>query len=149
MSIANLERRGTDRIRAVLPPLGVAVAAGAVFAVVGAVDPNEPGHYPSCPFLWGTEKLFGTGLFCPGCGTLRTIHALAHLDPVAAIGLNPLAVATIPFLLFWWGRWLVRSWRGQPRRITLAHPGWIWAFLTVVIVYWVVRNLPFGAFLAP
>lgn len=143
MGIADLERHGTGRIRPVLAPLGAAAAAGAVFAFVGAVDPNEPNHYPTCPFLWMT------GLYCPGCGTLRTIHALAHLDPVAALGLNPLAVVMIPFLVFWWGRWLVRAWQGRPRRTTLAHPGWLWAFLAVVLVYWVVRNLPFGAFLAP
>ncbi|MBT2228700.1 DUF2752 domain-containing protein [Nonomuraea sp. NEAU-A123] len=143
MGIANIEWRGTDRLRSVLAPLGVAAAAGAVFAVVGTINPNEPGHYPTCPFLWAT------GLYCPGCGTLRTIHALAHLDPVAALGLNPLAMAMIPFLLFWWGRWLVRAWQGKPRRTTLAHPAWLWAFLGIVLVYWVVRNLPFGAFLAP
>ncbi|MEU6710892.1 DUF2752 domain-containing protein [Nonomuraea sp. NPDC046802] len=143
MSFATTERRGTSRLKGMLAPLGVAAAAGAVFAFVGAVDPNEPGHYPTCPFLWLT------GLYCPGCGTLRTIHALAHLDPVAALGLNPLAVATIPFLLFWWGRWVVRAWQGKPRRMTLAHPAWLWAFIGVVMVYWIVRNLPFGAFLAP
>ncbi|TMR21225.1 DUF2752 domain-containing protein [Nonomuraea turkmeniaca] len=143
MGIATTERRGTGRLKGLLAPLGVAAGAGAVFAFVGAVDPNEPGHYPTCPFLWLT------GLYCPGCGTLRSIHALAHLDPVAALGLNPLAVAMIPFLLFWWGRWVVRAWQGRPRRATLAHPAWLWAFLGVVMVYWVVRNLPFGAFLAP
>ncbi|MFI7446875.1 DUF2752 domain-containing protein [Nonomuraea sp. NPDC049714] len=143
MTNANLERRGTDRLRSVLAPLGVAAATGAVFAVVGVIDPNEPGHYPTCPFLWAT------GLYCPGCGTMRTIHALAHLDPVTAIGLNPLALAMVPFLLFWWGRWLVNAWRGRPRRTTLAHPAYLWAFLALVLVYWVVRNLPFGAFLAP
>ncbi|WP_113702740.1 DUF2752 domain-containing protein [Nonomuraea lactucae] len=143
MGIANIERHGTERLRSVLAPLGVAAATGAVFAFVGSVDPNEPGHYPTCPFLWAT------GLYCPGCGTLRTIHALAHLDPVAALGLNPLAVVMIPFLVFWWGRWLVRAWQGRPSRTKLAHPAWLWAFLGVVLVYWVVRNLPFGAFLAP
>ncbi|MEQ4716229.1 DUF2752 domain-containing protein [Nonomuraea sp. B19D2] len=143
MSIATTERRGTARLKALLAPLGVAGATGAVFAFVGVVDPNQPGHYPTCPFLWIT------GLYCPGCGTLRTIHALAHLDPVTALGLNPLAVAMIPLLLFWWGRWVVRAWQGRPRRTTLAHPAWLWAFIALIMVYWVVRNLPFGAFLAP
>jgi hypothetical protein len=144
MSIATTgRRRGADRLKGLLAPLGVAAATGAVFGFVGTVDPNQPGHYPTCPFLWVT------GLYCPGCGTLRTVHALAHLDPVAALGLNPLAVAMIPFLLFWWGRWVVRAWQGRPRRTTLAHPAWLWAFIAIVMVYWVVRNLPFGAFLAP
>ncbi|TYB67917.1 DUF2752 domain-containing protein [Nonomuraea sp. PA05] len=143
MSLATTERHGTRRLKELLAPLGVAAATGAAFAIVGVIDPNEPGHYPTCPFLWIT------GLYCPGCGTLRTMHALAHLDPVAALGLNPLAVAMIPFLVFWWGRWVVRAWQGRPRRTTLAHPAWLWAFLAIVLVYWVVRNLPFGAFLAP
>ncbi|MGW6504957.1 DUF2752 domain-containing protein [Nonomuraea angiospora] len=143
MSIATTERRGAARLKDLLAPLGVAGATGLVFAFVGLVDPNQPGHYPTCPFLWMT------GLYCPGCGTLRTIHALAHLDPATALGMNPLAVAMMPFLLFWWGRWVVRAWQGRPRRTTLAHPAWLWAFLAIVMVYWVVRNLPFGAFLAP
>ncbi|MEV4354641.1 DUF2752 domain-containing protein [Nonomuraea sp. NPDC004186] len=143
MSIATTERRGAARLKGLLAPLGVAGATGAVFAFVGMVDPNQPGHYPTCPFLWLTH------LYCPGCGTLRTIHALAHLDPATALGMNPLAVAMMPFLLFWWGRWVVRAWQGRPRRTTLAHPAWLWAFLALVMVYWVVRNLPFGAFLAP
>ncbi|WP_431909041.1 DUF2752 domain-containing protein [Nonomuraea jabiensis] len=143
MSIATTERRGAARLKELLAPLGVAGATGAVFAFVGMVDPNQPGHYPTCPFLWMT------GLYCPGCGTLRTIHALAHLDPATALGMNPLAVAMMPFLLFWWGRWVVRAWQGRPRRTTLAHPAWLWAFIAIVMVYWVVRNLPFGAFLAP
>lgn len=139
----DVARSGMARARAMLAPLGVAAAAAAVVAFVAVVDPNEPGHYPTCPFLWLT------GLYCPGCGTLRAIHALAHGDPLAALGLNPLAVAVTPLLLFWWGRWTLRSWQGRPVRTKLAHPVYIWAFLVLVIVYWIVRNLPFGEFLAP
>ncbi|MER7500187.1 DUF2752 domain-containing protein [Nonomuraea pusilla] len=143
MSFATTERRVGDRLRELRGPLGVAAAAGAAVAVVAVVDPNQPGHYPTCPFLWIT------GLYCPGCGSLRAVHALAHLDVVKAVDMNPLMVAMLPLLLFWWGRWAVRAWQGRPRRTTLAHPAWLWAFLAIVMVYWVVRNLPFGAFLAP
>ncbi|MET8869958.1 DUF2752 domain-containing protein [Nonomuraea sp. NPDC004580] len=143
MSHATTERTGTRRLRVLLPPLGVAAVTCSAFVVAAVVDPNEPGHYPTCPFLWIT------GLYCPGCGTLRTMHALAHLDPVAALGLNPLLVVMLPILLFWWGRWVVRAWRGRPMSTAVPHPAWLWAFIVVVMVYWVVRNLPFGAFLAP
>ncbi|GIH68284.1 DUF2752 domain-containing protein [Sphaerimonospora thailandensis] len=136
-------RRGMDRVRSVLAPFGVAAVTTAAFVYVASVDPNQPGHYPTCPFL------FLTGLFCPGCGTLRAMHALGHADVIAAIGLNPLAVATAPFLAFWWARWTLRSWQGRPARTSLAHPAYLWAFLAAVIVFWVVRNLPFGRFLAP
>ncbi|RCG33039.1 DUF2752 domain-containing protein [Sphaerisporangium album] len=140
---AHAGRRGAGGARALLAPLGAAALTGAVVAYVGTVDPNRPGHYPTCPFL------FVTGLYCPGCGSLRAIHAMAHGDLPAALGLNPLAVVTVPFLLFWWGRWALRAWRGRPARTRVARPAYIWAFLAIVIVYWIVRNLPFGAFLAP
>ena len=42
------------------------------------VDPNQPGHYPTDPFL------AITGLYCPGCGTLRALHALARGDLLTA-----------------------------------------------------------------
>lgn len=127
-----------------LAPLGVAAATAAVFGYVASVDPNVPGRYPPCPFF------YLTGLYCPGCGTLRAMHALGHADVVAALGLNPLAVAVVPFLAYWWARWALRSWRGRPaRERRVAHPAFLWSFLAVVIVYWVVRNLPFGRFLAP
>ncbi|GAA3445844.1 DUF2752 domain-containing protein [Planomonospora venezuelensis] len=124
-------------------PLGAAVAAGAAVAFVGAVDPNEPGHYPSCPFL------VLTGLYCPGCGGLRAVHALAHGDPVTALGLNPLVVAAVPLLAVLWGRWALRSWRGEPVPAGAVRPAHGWALLALTVVFWVARNLPHGEFLAP
>ncbi|MGV9305148.1 MULTISPECIES: DUF2752 domain-containing protein [unclassified Nonomuraea] len=134
---------GTRGRKAVLAPLGVALVAGAAFAYVGLVDPNQPGHYPACPFL------ALTGWYCPGCGGLRAAHALAHLDPVAALGLNPLIVLAVPVLAYFWTRWLVAGWRGRPWRPPAPRPLLIWSLLALILVFWVVRNLPFGAFLAP
>lgn len=138
------ERHGMGRLRSMLAPLGAAAAAGAAFAVVAVVDPNEPGHYPPCPFLWLT------GLYCPGCGGLRAMHALAQADLPAALGLNPLAVVLLPVAAVLWARWTVRAWTGRPAPARKsAHPAFMWLFLAVIIVYWAVRNLPFGSFLAP
>lgn len=128
--------------KAILPPLALGVAAVAGLVFVGLVDPNEPGHYPTCPFLWLT------GLYCPGCGTLRALHALAVFDVGGALRMNPLFVLTVPVLLWWWGRWLVGSFRGGPPR-PLPRPAAMWSFITLIGIYWIVRNLPFGAFLAP
>lgn len=123
-------------------PVLSAVGALAAVAVVGAVDPNEPGHYPTCPFLGVT------GWFCPGCGSLRAMHALAHGDVREALARNPLMVVTVPVLLVWWGAWLVRLVRGRPRR--WLAPAWtIWALLAVIVAFTVARNLPGAQFLAP
>ncbi|GAA2632355.1 DUF2752 domain-containing protein [Actinomadura fulvescens] len=123
-------------------PAGVLLAAAVAVSYLAAVDPNESGHYPTCPFL------ALTGYQCPGCGSLRTIHALAHGDLGAAFGLNVLTVVMIPVLAGLWIRWTVARARNRPPRTTLADPRLIWAFLAVVLSFWLVRNLGFGSFLA-
>jgi uncharacterized protein DUF2752 len=131
------------RVRALPAPLGAATAVGAATVFVSAVNPNESGHYPTCPFL------MLTGLYCPGCGGLRTVYALAHGDPVTALGLNPFLVVMVPVLVALWGRWVLRSWRGEPFNSKSIHAAYIWIFLALMIAFWVVRNVPFGEFLAP
>jgi hypothetical protein len=123
-------------------PAVVAASALAALAWIASVDPNEPGHYPTCPFL------AVTGWFCPGCGSLRALHALAHGDLRDAVARNPLTVLALPVLLVWWAGWLVRTVRGRGRR--WVAPAWtLWALLAVVLAFTVARNLPGAAFLAP
>jgi hypothetical protein len=130
------------RLHPVVWPILVAVMAVAAVGYIAEVNPDVPGHYPTCPFY------ALTGYYCPGCGTLRAIHALVHGHPGQAAGYNVLSLAMLPVLGYFWVAWLNRSLRRQPRR-TLAHPAWIWAFAAVTVAFWVVRNLPFGHFLAP
>jgi Protein of unknown function (DUF2752) len=133
---------GTGRVGSLRAPFGAAAAAIAATAYVGLVDPNESGHYPTCPFL------ALTGEFCPGCGSLRAVHALTHGDLRAAVGLNVLTVVATVAMAVLWGRWVVRSWRGQPR--TTVAPAWtLYLLAGVVLVFWVVRNLAVGQALAP
>jgi hypothetical protein len=122
-------------------PALVAAAAGAAVTWVALVDPSRPGRYPTCPFL----QL--TGHVCPGCGTLRAVHALAHGDLGAAAGLNLLAVAAVPLLAALWLRWSAARLDGRwlPRLPAVA----IWAPAALTLTFWLVRNLPFGASLAP
>ncbi|MFJ6144013.1 DUF2752 domain-containing protein [Streptomyces anulatus] len=134
--------RPTGRVRRLATPIGILAAVAGAFAYVGSVDPNEPGHYPVCPLL----KL--TGVLCPGCGGLRSAHAFITGDLGAALEAN--AIATVGYFLFAavWVLWLVRAWRGQPLRIGLA-PVWWWGVGAVLLIFTVVRNLPFGSALAP
>jgi hypothetical protein len=120
-----------------------AAAPAAVLAATAAVvDPNEPGHYPTCPFL------ALTGRYCPGCGSLRAIHALAHGDLATAIDRNPLAVLCVPILATIFVLWARRRLTGRQR--TWAAPAaWINAFLVLVIAFWVLRNLTPFTWLAP
>ncbi len=134
-----------SRGAALRAPLMVAGATVAATTYVGAVDPNEGGHYPACPFL------ALTGLYCPVCGTLRAVHALAHGDVTAAVGLNVLAVAGLAALVALWVVWVARA-AGGARHVGQAPtlPRWVGPVLLVAaVVFGVLRNLPAGSALAP
>lgn len=130
------------RARRLIAPLGTLAGVVAAFTYVGLVDPNETGHYPVCPLL------SMTGLYCPGCGGLRSAHAVAHGDLAAALGANALAVVGYGIFAVVWLVWLIRVARGTPTRVSVP-PFLGWVFGAVLLVFAVVRNLPFGSSLAP
>ncbi|WP_202502324.1 DUF2752 domain-containing protein [Streptomyces sp. SID5785] len=129
-------------MRRIAVPVGTLAAVVTAFGYVGAVDPNEPGHYPGCPFL----QL--TGAFCPGCGGLRSAHAVAHGDLAGAVGDNALAVAGYALFAVVWVVWTLRALRGRAFAPALGRIH-LWAAGAVVLAFTVVRNLPFGGFLTP
>lgn len=132
----------TSAVRRLAGPAAAAALAAVVVGYVGAVDPNQAGHYPTCPFL------FVTGFYCPGCGSLRAIHAMAHLDLLTAVDRNPLTVAAVPLLLWTWLRWTRRAAWGRAR--TWAAPPWaVWSLLGVILGFWLLRNVPGLEWLAP
>jgi Protein of unknown function (DUF2752) len=132
--------RMRDRLAA---PLGVAAGLAAAVGYIGAVDPNRPGHYPACPLLRYT------GLYCPGCGGLRGVHALCHGDLATALGANALAVAGYAAFAVLWAGWFARALRGTGGVSLSPRPAHWWALGALVLAFTVVRNLPFGAALAP
>jgi hypothetical protein len=129
-------------IRAIASPLGTLALAAGTVTFIALVDPNEQGHYPTCPFL------VLTGLQCPGCGSLRALHALAHGHVAEAVSLNVFTVAMLPVLVFFWTRWTVAAARGRPARTRAGDPRPIWALFALVMAFWLLRNLPVGAPLA-
>lgn len=109
----------------------VAVAAMCVW-LLGA---QPPLWYPPCPL----RAL--TGLHCPGCGSARTLHALAHGDWVRAVALNPLIVLAFPLALAWSAHAFWRALRYNlppirpPRRAAAVT-------LTLLLAFFLLRNLP-------
>src|SRR5690606_39698923 len=62
------------RARRMALPAAVFVGTLAAAVVIILRDPNASCIYPTCPFL------YLTGWYCPGCGSLRALPALTHLD---------------------------------------------------------------------
>ena len=136
-------RAAAPRLSRVAGPAAVAAAATGVLVLLARVDPSRPGHYPTCPFL------FLTGMYCPGCGSLRALHDLTQLDVAGAWGMNPLLVLTLPVVVAAWIGWTVRTARGRPRSLVVPARA-INGFLVLVLVFWVARNIPaLAPWLAP
>lgn len=125
-----------------LVPVGLFGAAG-IWAL-RTFDPNVAGN-PFLPCIFHSL----TGLYCPGCGATRALHALVHFDLLRALSMNALLIVGAPIggllalralhkLPAWTDAWL------RP----IANP-WLWAGL--VTLFGVLRNLPWLPFswLAP
>lgn len=117
----------------------VALAGGTMAALILFLfDPSRVPIYPVCQF----HEL--TGLDCPGCGSLRALHALLHGHLVAALHFNLFLVLSLP-LYAWLGLRILRhELKGGPP-ITI-RPAWLWAYLAVWLVFGVLRNLPVPVF---
>jgi len=128
------------RLRA---PLLAAAGLLAATAIVAAVDPHQPGHYPLCPFR------AVTGLDCPLCGSLRATHDLAHGQLATAASENLLLVLAAPLLALGWVGWVRRSWRSggrSPAPSTSTRTQVL--VVAVLVVFMVARNSPWGHWLA-
>ncbi len=116
------------------------VAAGLYF-----LSPYDSGVYAPCPFNVLTD------LYCPGCGTLRGLHELLHGRIGSAMGLNPLMVLSLPFIAYSFIKYVAAGMRERPARKIFIPSAFIWALLGIVLLFWILRNLPYYPFtlLAP
>jgi hypothetical protein len=126
------------RWRRLAPIAAVGVVGLVAAGYVALVDPNEGGHYPACP----TQALFGVD--CPGCGGIRSAHALLRGDVAAAADHNIAALVLIPIALVAFVVWARTAWSGVTpeqtwqtfrRRSRLMLIGVI-----ALVVFGVVRN---------
>jgi hypothetical protein len=121
----------------------VAAAAGVGALALRLRDPHESGAWGICPFH------AMTGAWCPGCGSLRAVNDLTHGDLLAAASSNLVLVLALPVLAWLWVDWLRHAWAGRRRRSVGLSTPTVMLVLVPILVFSVVRNLPFGAWLAP
>jgi hypothetical protein len=104
-------------------------------------NPARYSFFPKCPF----HTL--TGFDCPGCGSQRAVHAILHGDFKAATGYNLLLVISVPFLLIHFG-YKIKSLvlNRDIRWAVIYHPLTPKIIFAVVVVFWIMRNIPIAPF---
>lgn len=112
------------RLNESLPLVLLALAGLLGGGILYCWNPTEVAFIPRCPFrMW-------TGWQCPGCGTLRGLHALLHLRLAEAWQLNPFMVVSLPLLAV----------LSVSRRVRRSQPVLLGALL-LVCLWWGGRNL--------
>jgi hypothetical protein len=126
LSVTN--RRRLLLLAALVLPLGA--------LVLYTYPPDTTEWYPPCPtYDWA-------GLYCPGCGTGRGCYALLHGQFLQALAYNPLAMLVLPFLIVWAVRQAWTALRGSPPPGVFLSVRVRWAFVALVFVFAVLRNIP-------
>jgi hypothetical protein len=80
---------------------------------------------------------------------LRAVNDLTRGDVVAAISSNILAVALVATLGVAWVLWVARRFRGRRDRMIVLSANAGYAMLGLLVVFGVLRNTPWGSWLAP
>lgn len=114
----------------------IGIVAIALLCLYILVDPATSRFVPKCPFH------YLTGLDCPACGVQRAAHALLHGDIVTALRYNYFLAISIPYLIAVLVTTFGKGRRLQVARQKVQHPTVVLIFLTLTIVWWVVRNIP-------
>lgn len=109
------------------------------------VNPNGQSFIPKCPF----HSI--TGFHCPGCGSQRALHDFLHGRILEGFQHNILI--GLGFLVIFYKIYIIVRGYLYPQKTKnlLYNPKITWLILILVIVFWIMRNIPFYPFniLAP
>ncbi len=120
----------TDRLIKILLFLSAAAVGGIGLVFLYFHNPVSTRWLPQCAFY----RL--TGLHCSGCGTTRALYAALHGDFPAAFRYNLLLFPSLILIgvLLWKPALALRPW--------VVYP-----VLILLVLYWILRNIPFYPFL--
>ena len=100
------------------------------------IDPTTSTFAPKCLFH------LLTGFDCPACGVQRFVHHLLNGEWSLAIRYNYFLVISLPYFVavaitsFFKGR------RVEAARRYVQHPYVVLSVLALMILWWIVRNIP-------
>jgi hypothetical protein len=133
-----------DRTRQLAIASAVWLGIASITIFLFFFNPASPANqfFPKCPFR------LVTGLQCPGCGSTRACYQLVHLHPLAAFKLNPLMVMTLPFIVYGLLGFTRSAVTGKPYRRVFIPSRYLWAWLVLLISFWIFRNTPWYPFVS-
>ncbi|MDB9712729.1 DUF2752 domain-containing protein [Flavobacteriaceae bacterium] len=115
----------------------IIILLGILAILYKTYNPIDYIYFPKCPI----REL--TGLECPGCGSQRAVHHLLNFDIFNAIKENVILVVSIPYIL----TGLVFDSLKKPnksilkvRKILFGTIA-IYVVLTIIIAFWILRNI--------
>lgn len=102
-------------------------------------NPIDSIYFPKCLFKGIT------GYKCPGCGSQTAVHHLLNLNIFSAFKANAILIFAIPYLILCFAFEMVKKptekqlmWRKR-----LFGERAIYIVLTIIILFWILRNIPF------
>jgi hypothetical protein len=125
-----------------LAPLAVLACAGSAVGYVLANDPTDARPDALGPCLFRSL----TGLDCPGCGGTRMVWYLLHGNLPEAARHHVVALLLVPLALYGYLAWGASRLFGTKIPWVPGKVFWL-TVAAVVVVFSVLRNLPFEPFL--
>jgi hypothetical protein len=125
--------------------IGILLAALLLAFLYFFVNPSQVNYFPKCP-LYAT-----TGIYCPGCGSQRATHELLHFHILGVIKQNLLYLFGLLLLFYHLLITSINYFFNKKIYNYLYYPKTPWIILIIILVFWILRNLPYYPFtlLAP
>lgn len=114
---------------------------GGAFLLFYSFNPTQHSFFLPCPFK------YTTGYHCPGCGSQRALHQLAHGDINGALSYNSLMVFSLPLLFYGFGTKVWNFLFETQFRVKFFYNNlFIYGYFGIVVLYWIARNIPYTPF---
>lgn len=80
-------------------------------------------------------------LYCPGCGGTRAVASLLHFHFIQSLQSNPLVLFMTGITGYYWTKALYMLIKNKGEAHYRINTGPFWAFLAIMIIFFVVRNI--------
>jgi len=140
MTLANLMSARRILILFGIPLIVIGGGAALFF-----LNPNENSFFPKCSLY------VATGYTCPGCGSTRALYHLTHGNVLEAFRLNPGLITLLLLSVTDYTRYAIAVKRAKRFQTLFFNTKLIFTLLGGMLIYGIVRNLPWAPFagLAP